>query len=123
MDRRTFAKARGEMSSGEGGGADGTALAPKNNQSGEQSLAQKIDRKWRRILQLFVAGARLNRFDAERYGDHALNSTIAQIGSMGIKVSREPMTLTGRFGPIHCKRYWIDPCDRERAMAVLREGS
>lgn len=77
------------------------------------------DPKWRRILRLFASGARLTRFDVEKAGDHAFNSTVATLGSMGIRISREPITLEGRYGTIHCKRYWLEPSEREHARAVL----
>jgi len=111
------------MSGGEGARAGGTARASGNNQTYDQSVNQNADTKWQRILRLLAGGVALTRFDAERYGDHALNSTVAQIGRMGIRISRESIKLTGRFGTIYCKRYWIEPCDRELAMSILSERS
>lgn len=106
---------------GEGGGrAVGTAGASWNDQTSNQSVGQIYDPKWRRILRLLASGIALTRFDAERYGDHALNSTIAMIGRMGVRISRKPITLAGRFGPIHCKRYWIGVADRDFANRILR---
>jgi hypothetical protein len=107
------------MSGRQGGGAGGTAHASGNKQTDDASLDQNADTKWRRILRLLAGGVALTRFDAERYGDHALNSTIAVIGSMGVRISREPITLAGRFGTIHCKKYWIEPADRDLAKAIL----
>ena len=109
------------MSGGEGGRAGGTARASRNNQTVDAILDQNGNIKWRRILQLLAGGVALTRFDAERYGDHALNSTIAVIGSMGVRISREPITLMGRFGIIRCKRYWIEAADRDAAKAILLE--
>jgi hypothetical protein len=120
MDCGALAKVRGEMSGSEGGRAAGTACASGSNQINPGIVAH-AERKWRRILRVLVDGKRLNRFAAERYGDHALNSTISQIGRMGVRVSREPITLAGRFGTIYCRRYWIEPADAETALAILRE--
>ncbi len=107
------------MSGRHGGRAGGTARASDSTKNSDE-IVSRVDPKWRRILRLLAEGQKLNRFDAERFGDHALNSTIAKIGRMGVRVSREPITLTGRFGTIHCKRYWIEPNDVERAFAILR---
>jgi hypothetical protein len=122
MDCGALPKVSGEMSGSEGGRAGGTGRASRNNQTGDAILDQNGDTKWRRILRLMAGGIALTRFDAERYGDHALNSTIAVIGSMGVRISRESITLAGRFGTIHCKRYWIEAADRDFARAILREA-
>ena len=122
VDRSAHAERCDQVSGEEGGRAGGTARASENNQTCDASLDQNADTKWRRILRLLAGGVALTRFDAERYGDHALNSTIAVIGSMGVKISREPITLVGRFGTIHCKRYWIEAADRDLARAILAEA-
>lgn len=75
--------------------------------------------KWRRVLRFLASGGKLTRFDAEKLGDHALNTTVAYIGEMGISVSREPIVLEGRFGEIRCKRYWLEPEARARALTLL----
>jgi hypothetical protein len=78
--------------------------------------------KWRRILKFLADGGRLTRFDAERLGDHALNTTVSNLGMMGITVSREPIALKGRFGEIRCKRYWLEPDERQRARKLLDQA-
>jgi hypothetical protein len=75
--------------------------------------------KWQRILQHFVDGHDLDRFRAERLGDHVLNTTVSQLANRGIVVSREPITIEGRFGSIACNRYWLEPEQRERARRLL----
>jgi hypothetical protein len=42
--------------------------------------------KIQRILDVLVSGRTLNRFDAERYGDHCLNSTIAKLRRYGYTI-------------------------------------
>jgi len=79
------------------------------------------EKKWRRVLRVLAGGARLTRFDAERHGDHAFNSTVADLGRMGIVISREPIMFEGRFGTIRCKRYWLEPDAQARARALLGE--
>jgi hypothetical protein len=77
------------------------------------------DQKWRRILRLLESGKRMTRFDAEKYGDHAFNSTVSYLSARGVRISRMPILIRGRFGNIHCKRYWIEPEDAEQAKALL----
>jgi hypothetical protein len=120
VDCIAFAEGWGDMIGKGGGRAGGTARTSGNNQTSDESVTQNGDRKWRRILCLLAGGAALTRFDAERHGDHALNSTISTIGRMGITVSRKPITIEGRFGKIHCKRYWLEPGDRDTAIAILQ---
>jgi hypothetical protein len=81
--------------------------------------ATKDSTKAERILRLLVGGARVTRFDVERDGDHYLNSTVAALGRRGVRISREPVTLQGRFGTVYCKQYWIEPKDRHEALRVL----
>lgn len=77
------------------------------------------DMKWKRILRYFARGGRLTRFDAEKLGDHALNTTVSNLQARGVNISREPIVLEGRFGSIRCKKYWIEPDDRAKALALL----
>jgi hypothetical protein len=76
-------------------------------------------RKWARILQHLADGHALTRFDAEQFGDHALNSTISVLSKKGIVISRTPITLEGRYGVIHCNLYALDPDQQQRAREIL----
>jgi hypothetical protein len=104
-----------KISAPRGPGPEGFSTCDKNNIG--------TDTKWRRILRLLAIGARLTRFDAERSGDHAFNSTVASLEGRGVRIAREPATLEGRFGAIHCKRYWLESAERERAWDILGERS
>jgi hypothetical protein len=84
--------------------------------------AARPELKWARILRHFVDGGRLTRFDAERLGDHALNSTVCNLEAMGITIAREPTTLQGRFGTIHCKVYFLAPEQRSAAQKLLEQA-
>jgi hypothetical protein len=92
-------------------GPDRRSTCSKNNNRSEQ--------KWRRILRLLATGARVTRFDAEECGDHAFNSTVSALGRWGVCVSREAIVIEGRYGTIHCKRYWLEPDECERAWSLL----
>jgi hypothetical protein len=49
----------------------------------------------------------LNRFDAERLGDHCLNSTIAELRAKGVVILALWEEVPTRFGrDVWVKRYW-----------------
>jgi len=82
----------------------------------------KADTKiWAVLLRLFEGTA--NRFEAERIGDHCLNSTIPQIERMGIAIARvrESIPCRGGTKTVSVKRYWVDraPENMERARRIL----
>ncbi len=95
---------------------------PRNRTAEQKELL----RKWKRILRAFLEGAELTRFDAEKIGDHSLNSTVSNLRAKGIQISREPVTIEGRYGVIHCKRYRLPANQRpyaRRLLALQRIGS
>lgn len=60
------------------------------------------------ILSILKSGQSLNRFEAERHGDHALNSTIAELRSKGYQIQSEWELTPTRFGkPVRVKRYFF----------------
>lgn len=81
-------------------------------------FSRSAQQKQRRILGVLLDGVTLTRFDAERHGDHCLNSTVATLGSLGVTISRRPVVLPGRFGPVRCNCYWIEVADMTTARAV-----
>lgn len=74
-----------------------------------------------RILWHLLNGTTLNRFEAERIGDHCLNSTISTLAnSYGLTFSRTPEKSPNRWGaPCDCKRYGLPVSERQRAHNVL----
>ncbi len=62
------------------------------------------------ILGRFLAGATLNRFEAERHHDHCLHSTVATLESLGVVIGRKWETVPGLGGraTVRCKRYWLE---------------
>ena len=59
------------------------------------------------ILAVMRAGQSLNRFEAERLGDHCLHSTIAELRGDGYLFRDEWEWVSTRFGKeVHVKRYW-----------------
>jgi hypothetical protein len=85
---------------------------------------QTSARKWIRVLRALANGRQLTRFDAEGLGDHSLNSTVAYLQAhKGIEVARVPVVLPGRFGEVHCLRYYLEDDRRARALSVLAGGA
>jgi hypothetical protein len=58
------------------------------------------------ILAIMRAGHSLNRFEAERFGDHCLHSTIATLRGKGYQFFDQWEWVPTRFGrEVHVKRY------------------
>ena len=49
----------------------------------------------------------LNRFEAERIGDHCLHSTIAELRKSGHSIYDQWETVETRFKPTRVKRYFL----------------
>lgn len=59
------------------------------------------------ILAILKSSNSLNRFEAERFGDHCLHSTIAELRSDGYLFRDEWEWVPTNFGKeVHVKRYW-----------------
>ncbi|SDU04712.1 hypothetical protein SAMN05216296_1469 [Pseudomonas pohangensis] len=74
-----------------------------------------------RVLGHLLNGKTLNRFEAERIGDHCLNSTISTLAnSYGLTFSRTPEKVPNRWGiPCDVIRYGLPESERRRAYIVL----
>lgn len=86
------------------------------------NLAKAKKSKVWTILRVLAEGGSLNRFDAERYGDHTLPSTIAHLqGQHELRIDRKPERVPNRYGTLTtCARYWLAPDQRSRALAILK---
>ncbi|AVX12582.2 hypothetical protein LZ639_12435 [Pseudomonas stutzeri] len=81
----------------------------------------KVPSKTMSILAYFLAGATLNRFEAEPLGDHCLNSTISELANRrGVTLNRTPEKVPNRWGK-RCRvpRYSVPATEREHANAIL----
>lgn len=82
-------------------------------QAGEVGIANTASRqhtKLGRVIEALRDPAGLNRFEAERLGDHCLNSTIAIIRQMyGDKLIQRREIVPSRFTDkgVHVNRYWL----------------
>lgn len=93
----------------------------------EQSRPRKADSstaaptKIARILAHQLAGASINRFEAEDLGDHCLNSTIAKLANdYGLEFQRHPEKVPNRWGkPCQVTRYSLPASEHDKARKVL----
>src|SRR5690606_1206022 len=74
-----------------------------------------------RILAHLMAGASINRFEAEYLGDHCLPSTIAVLANRhGLLVARQSESVPNRWGkPCAVPRYSLPECEHGKARNVL----
>lgn len=67
----------------------------------------KANTKMARIRQALTEPRGLNRFDAERLGDHCLNSTVAELRANGVVIQDVWEEVPTRFSrAVRVKRYW-----------------
>jgi len=75
-----------------------------------------------RVLQVFLGGGSLNRFEAERIGDHCLNTTISTLsngyGLAFVRVWERVPTRWGAFTSV--VRYSLPVSEHEKAWILMR---
>lgn len=86
------------------------------------NIASPFNNKLSNILFCFAIGGTLNRFEAERIGDHCLNSTISTIRNrLNIPLADSWERVPNRFGTLTpVKRYLLLPEERKLAIRYLR---
>ncbi len=74
-----------------------------------------------RILAHLLTGASINRFEAERIGDHCLHTTISTLtNDYGLTFIRAWEQVPNRFGgKTRVKRYALPTFERDRAAKLL----
>lgn len=87
----------------------------------DSSTAPEGPTKIARVLAHLLSGASINRFEAERIGDHCLNSTIAVLANTHcLAIQRQPEKVPNRWGkPCSVHRYSLPASEHKRARAVL----
>ncbi len=93
----------------------------------EQSRPRKADSstaaptKIARILAHLLTGASINRFEAERLGDHCLPSTVAVLANRhGLIFQRQQERVPNNWGaPCPVTRYSLPTSEHKRARAAL----
>ena len=91
-------------------------------QKSPPNLAPAKKTKAAAILRILAEGGSLNRFEAERHGDHALPSTVSNLQEKyGFRIDRKPERIPNRYGTLTtCARYWLAADERPRALAILK---
>lgn len=76
------------------------------------------------MLVLFANGHRLNRFEAERAGDHVLPATVHKLTrDCGLIFSRQVESVHGYTDkPTRTIRYWLDAEQQTHARALLAKA-
>ena len=104
------------------GAATPRALNKLTKQSKLKPETNKPAKKIHRIMGAFARGESLNFIEAQRlYHDRSLHSTVSEIQTdYQIMIARETETISGFMGlPTRCRRYWIEPDQREKARKIL----
>lgn len=94
----------------------------------EQSRPRKADStthpsKIARLLAHLISGSSINRFEAERIGDHCLHSTIAVLANRhDLAIQRRSERVPNRFnGQTRVTRYSLPESEQEKARRVLAQ--
>jgi hypothetical protein len=99
------------------------ALTPKGSQSLSHGDVTTNDapNKICRVLAHLITGKSLNRFEAERIGEHCLHSTISRLTNQyGLTVARKAESVPNNWGgPCRVVRYWLGATERKRGKVLL----
>ncbi len=75
-----------------------------------------------RLLAVFVRGAWLDRFAAEKIGDHVLPTSVSLLQRrFGLSFDRRRVTKAGAYGTFSCVEYSLPFESRARARQLLAE--
>lgn len=103
----------------------GTTTTTGNTKQADSTTAKAPKTcKLATILELFVSGKSLNRFEAERHHDHCLHSTVSTLqNGHGIQIDRgrESVPCLGGTASASVARYWLNtkPDTIKRARDLL----
>ena len=89
----------------------------------QQRANQKIGTKKFNIIQYFLKGLSLNRYEAEDLGDHCLHSTVSTLcNKIGLQIHRKWEVVPNRFdSTTRVKRYWFSESDIAKIRKLLGE--
>ena len=87
-----------------------------------QGAYLKEGTKYSNIIDVFMTGNSLNRFEAESFGDHCLNTTISTLSSqLDLEIPRKMEKVPNRFGgTTNVMRYWFSESDIQK-IKLLKE--
>ncbi|MGV8841861.1 MAG: hypothetical protein ACOH2I_01130 [Pseudomonas sp.] len=88
---------------------------------GQITTDSQAPTKIARVLEHMIFSGALNRFEAERIGDHCLHSTISSLAhGYGITFTRTQEKVPNHWGlPCDVTRYSLPDSERRRANEVL----
>lgn len=91
------------------------------SQGNTTTSATKAPTKIARVLEHLLFIGTLNRFEAERLGDHCLHSTISRLSNTyGLAFIRQPERVPNHWGqPCMVTRYSLLASEHKRARNVL----
>lgn len=103
---------------------DLTAIPPQNGYLRTNSKKPKRAGKLDLMLNAFANGSHLNRFQAERLGDHCLHTTVSDLQLRhSIRFSRKWVKVPNRFGSrTRVMSYWLDGEDLIKASEIVGQG-
>ena len=95
--------------------------SPEKSQADITTSTGKAPTKISRVLGHLLQDRSLNRFEAERLGDHCLHSTISSLANgYGLNFSRLMERVPNHWGePCTVTRYTLPESERARAHNVL----
>lgn len=98
-----------------------TISKEKRSQSDGDMATSKPLSKIARVLAYMLYDGSLQRFEAERLGDHCLHSTISSLANgYGLKFQRQLERVPNHWGePCTVTRYSLPASERRRAHVVL----
>lgn len=102
-------------------GAASPKNGPSSNHSSNGNTPQRPGKELR-MLALFAAGHSLNRFQAEKYGDHVLPTTVSDLQKrFELEFSRASEKVPTSYGkPTKATRYWLEGEHLDRARRALK---
>jgi len=95
---------------------------PSISSGKSKRVNQKIGTKKFNIIQHFLKGLSLNRYEAEDLGDHCLQSTVSTLcNKLGLEIPRKWEVVSNRFNSTtRVKRYWFSESDIQK-IKLLKE--
>jgi hypothetical protein len=99
-----------------------TKASPEKSQANSNTSSGKAPTKIGRILAYFLQDHSLNRFEAERLGDHCLHSTVSRLcNSYGLAFIRHSERVPSNWGKsCTVTRYSLPVSEHNRACNVLK---
>lgn len=98
-----------------------TRSVEQSSQSHGDITTTDAPNKISRVLAYLITGKSLNRFEAERIGEHCLHSTISRLTNhYDMTFARKAESVSNNWGrPCRVVRYWLSANERKRAKVLL----